>query len=101
MNIPQDLKYTKEHEWIRVEGNRVTVGITDYAQDQLGDIVFVELPAVGDEVESGDGFAVLESVKAAADGLITLSISAPSSKPARFVRIGVGEGAVPAGTALP
>ncbi|HOB35203.1 MAG: glycine cleavage system protein GcvH [Firmicutes bacterium] len=67
MNIPQDLKYTKEHEWIRVEGNRVTVGITDYAQDQLGDIVFVELPAVGDEVESGDGFAVLESVKAAAD----------------------------------
>ena len=50
-----------------MEGNRVTVGITDYAQDQLGDIVFVELPAVGDEVESGDGFAVLESVKADAD----------------------------------
>lgn len=67
MNIPQDLKYTKEHEWVRIQGNKVTVGVTDYAQQQLGDIVFVEIPQVDDEVETGDSFAVLESVKAAAD----------------------------------
>lgn len=67
MNIPQELKYTKDHEWVKVEGSKVTVGITDFAQHQLGDIVFVELPAVDDEVGHGDSFAVLESVKAAAD----------------------------------
>lgn len=67
MSIPQDLKFTKEHEWVRIEGNRVTVGVTDYAQKQLGDIVFVELPQADDEVEAGESFAVLESVKAAAD----------------------------------
>lgn len=67
MNIPQELKFTKEHEWVKIEGNRVTVGITDHAQHQLGDIVFVELPAAGDEFGEGDSFAVLESVKAAAD----------------------------------
>ncbi|MTI94910.1 MAG: glycine cleavage system protein GcvH [Firmicutes bacterium] len=67
MNIHQELKYTKEHEWVKIEGNRVTVGVTDYAQEQLGDIVFVELPDVDDEIGTGDSFAVLESVKAAAD----------------------------------
>ncbi len=67
MNIPQDLSYTKNHEWVKIEGNKVTVGITDYAQQQLGDIVFVENPMEGDEVQEGDSFAVLESVKAAAD----------------------------------
>lgn len=67
MNIPQNLRYTKEHEWVKVEGNRVTMGITDFAQEQLGDIVFVELPEVDDAVGSGDSIIVLESVKAAAD----------------------------------
>lgn len=67
MKFPDSLKYTKEHEWVKVEGNRVTMGITDFAQDQLGDIVFVELPDVDDEVGSGDSIIVLESVKAAAD----------------------------------
>ena len=67
MKIPQELKYTKEHEWVKVEGNKVIIGVTDYAQHQLGDIVFVELPDVDDEVSSGDSIVVLESVKAAAD----------------------------------
>jgi glycine cleavage system H protein len=67
MNIPQNLMYTKEHEWVKIEGNKVTVGITDFAQNELGDIVFVELPSPEDEFETGDSFAVLESVKAAAD----------------------------------
>ncbi|KPP91136.1 MAG: glycine cleavage system protein GcvH [Erythrobacter sp.] len=59
--------FTDEHEWIDVEGDSATVGITEYAQDQLGDIVFVELPTVGDEVEKGKEAAVVESVKAASD----------------------------------
>jgi glycine cleavage system H protein len=68
MNIPNDLKYTKADEWIRVEGNKATVGVTDYAQDQLSDIVFVEITvAPDDEVKKGDIAATLESVKAAAD----------------------------------
>lgn len=67
MNISQNLMYTKEHEWVKIEGNKVTVGITDFAQNELGDIVFVELPSPEDEFETGDSFAVLESVKAAAD----------------------------------
>jgi glycine cleavage system H protein len=68
MNIPSDLKYTKNDEWIRVEGNIGTVGITDYAQDQLSDIVFVEIIlAEGEMVSQGDTCATLESVKAAAD----------------------------------
>ncbi len=65
--IPADLKYTKEHEWVRLEGDIATVGITDFAQDQLTDIVFVELPDVGRTVSSGDATAVLESVKSVAD----------------------------------
>jgi len=67
MEFPEDLKYSKEHEWVLVEGNVATVGITDYAQDQLGDIVFVELPAVGDKVSKEDAFGVVESVKAVSD----------------------------------
>ena len=67
MNVPDDLKYTREHEWARVKGNRVTVGITDFAQDQLGDVVFVELPSVGDEVKRGEAFGVVESTKAVSD----------------------------------
>ena len=65
--IPGDLRYTREDEWIRVEGDRVTIGVTDYAQQQLGDIVFVELPAVGATVERGEPFGVIESVKAVSD----------------------------------
>ncbi len=67
MNVPEDLKYTVEHEWIRLEGNRATIGITDYAQDQLGDVVFVDLPAVGQEVQAGGNLAVVESVKSVSD----------------------------------
>jgi glycine cleavage system H protein len=64
---PSDLRYTKEHEWVRLQGGVATVGITDYAQDQLGDIVFVELPAIGDKVSKEDAFGVVESVKAVSD----------------------------------
>jgi glycine cleavage system H protein len=68
MNIPTDLKYTASHEWIRSESDgTVTVGITDHAQESLGDLVFVELPAVGRKVKAGEVCAVVESVKAASD----------------------------------
>ncbi len=63
MKIPSDLRYTKEHEWVSIEDGVVTVGITDYAQGELGDIVFVELPEVGDEVEELDSFGTIEAVK--------------------------------------
>jgi len=65
--IPNDLRYTLEDEWVRIEGERVTVGVTDYAQQQLGDIVFVELPEPGSAVERGEPFGVIESVKAVHD----------------------------------
>src|SRR5512139_3068105 len=67
MNIPDDLKYTKDHEWARQTGGKVVVGITDFAQDQLGDVVLVELPAVGDEVKRGESFGVVESTKAVSE----------------------------------
>ncbi|MDD5644598.1 MAG: glycine cleavage system protein GcvH [bacterium] len=67
MSIPEDLKYTVSHEWIRVQDNTGIVGITDYAQDKLGDVVFVELPKAGTEVEANGEVAVIESVKTAAD----------------------------------
>jgi glycine cleavage system H protein len=67
MSIPDDLKYTKDHEWARQRGNSVQVGITDFAQDQLGDVVFVELPAVGDVVKRGESFGVVESTKAVSE----------------------------------
>ena len=66
-NIPSDLKYTKSHEWVRVSGDMATVGITDHAQHELTDIVFVELPEIGKQLKSGDGCAVVESVKTASD----------------------------------
>lgn len=66
-NIPTDLRYTKDDEWIRVDGDIGTVGITDYAQDALSDIVYVELPSEGDSFKEGDTFGVVESVKAASD----------------------------------
>ncbi len=67
MNFPDDLKYTREHEWARQKGAKVLVGITDFAQDQLGDVVYVELPAVGDEVKKGESFGVVESTKAVSE----------------------------------
>lgn len=67
MNVPADLRYTKTHEWIRVEGDTVTVGITDHAQAELTDIVYAEPPKVGAEVKAGTTAAVVESVKAASD----------------------------------
>ena len=73
MDLPEDLKYTKEHEWARVEGDVVVVGITDYAQNALGDITFVELPEVGAKVKADAEVCVVESVKAASDVYSPLS----------------------------
>jgi glycine cleavage system H protein len=67
MNIPEDVRYTREHEWVRTKGARLVVGITDFAQDQLGDVVFVELPGVGDAVKKGEAFGVVESTKAVSE----------------------------------
>ena len=67
MEVPENLLYTQEHEWVRVEGNKVVVGITQFAQEQLGDIVFVELPEVGTLIEQESPFGVVESVKTVSD----------------------------------
>jgi glycine cleavage system H protein len=67
MSYPSDLKYTKEHEWIRVDGNSGTIGITDFAQQQLGDVVYVELPDVGSTLTAGQVFGTIESVKAVSE----------------------------------
>ncbi len=67
MNIPANLKYTKEHEWLKLEAKIVTMGITDYAQGELGDVVFVELPAVGADVQAMKPFGTIEAVKAVSD----------------------------------
>lgn len=66
-NIPADLKYTKTHEWVRLEGDVATIGITDFAQSELGDVVFVELPNVGRALAAGDSFGSVESVKTVSD----------------------------------
>jgi len=73
MNTPEDLKYTTEHEWVRLDGDVATFGVTDYAQDQLGDIVFVELPEEGETIEKGDTFGVVESTKSVSDLYVPLS----------------------------
>ena len=67
MNFPDNLRYTKDHEWVKLEGNTATIGITGYAQSQLGDVVFVELPKVGRQLKKTEAAAVVESVKAASD----------------------------------
>jgi len=67
MNFPDDLRYTREHEWARRKGKNVVVGITEFAQDQLGDVVYLELPDVGDAVKKGDAFGVVESTKAVSE----------------------------------
>jgi len=67
MNIPKNLKYTKDHEWIKVEGNTAVIGITEFAQGELGDIVFVEVETVGETLESGSTFGTIEAVKTVSD----------------------------------
>jgi glycine cleavage system H protein len=67
MNVPDDLRYSSDHEWVRSDGTRMRVGITDYAQDALGDVVFVDLPEVGREVSAGDSVAEVESTKSVSD----------------------------------
>jgi len=73
MNYPDDRKYSKDHEWIMVDGNTVAVGVTEYAAEQLGDIVYVELPQQGEDFAQGDTFGVLESVKAVSDCFAPIS----------------------------
>ena len=66
-NVPEDMHYSKDHEWVRVEGNEAVIGITDYAQDSLGDVVYVELPKAGDEFAANESFGSVESVKAVSE----------------------------------
>ena len=73
MKVPVELKYTKEHEWVRVEGEEAVIGITDYAQSQLGDIVFVEVETEGENLEAGDTFGTVEAVKTVSDLYMPLS----------------------------
>ncbi|MEC5158061.1 glycine cleavage system protein GcvH [Chryseobacterium sp. MP_3.2] len=73
MNTPGELKYTKDHEWIKVEGNIATIGITDFAQSELGDIVFVDVDSVDDDLSSGDVFGSVEAVKTVSDLFLPLS----------------------------
>lgn len=67
MNVPENLRYSSDHEWIRVDGNRIVLGVTDYAQDALGDVVFVDVPEVGTEVAIGGTFSEVESTKSVSD----------------------------------
>ena len=77
MKVPEELLYTKEHEWVRAKNNKATIGITDFAQSQLGDIIFLELPKIGDKVVAGDSFGEIEAVKTVSelyspvDGVVT------------------------------
>ncbi len=73
LNLPEDVKYTKDHEWAKAEGDTLTIGINDYAQDQLGEIVFVEMPAVGDSFSAEDEFGSVESVKAVSEMYMPIS----------------------------
>jgi glycine cleavage system H protein len=67
LSVPEELQYTKSHEWVRTEGDTATIGITDHAQEELGDVVFVELPDEGDTFDAGESFGTVESVKAVSD----------------------------------
>ncbi len=73
MNIPKDLKYTKDHEWVKVEGDMATIGVTDYAQDELGDIVYVEVETLDEALEEGEVFGTVEAVKTVSDLYLPLS----------------------------
>ncbi len=98
MNVPEDLRYTKDHEWARLEDGRVRVGITDYAQDALGDIVFVQLPEPGTTVEAGASFSEVESTKSVSDvyapvgGDVVESNGQLSEQPERLNEDPYGEG---------
>src|SRR5215468_1162053 len=98
MEFPDDLRYTKEHEWLRLEGNDGIVGITDFAQDSLGDVVFVELPTVGATLASGQTFGVVESNKTVSDlfapvaGRVTAVNEALRDQPELVNRDPYGEG---------
>jgi glycine cleavage system H protein len=97
MDIPEDLRYSPEHEWVRVDGTRVRVGITDYAQDALGDIVFVDLPSVGSEVEAGGQLGEVESTKSVSEiyaplsGTVTAVNDALTGAPERLNQDPYGE----------
>ena len=97
-NVPTDLKYAKSHEWVRVEGDTATIGISDHAQHELTDIVFVELPAVGRKLQAGDACAVVESVKTASDiytpvsGEVVQANKAVVDDPALVNRMPYGKG---------
>jgi glycine cleavage system H protein len=73
MNFPQELKYTKDHEWVKIEGDIATIGITEFAQKELGDIVYVEVETVGDSIESGEVFGTVEAVKTVSDLFMPLT----------------------------
>jgi glycine cleavage system H protein len=98
MNIPEELRYSPEHEWVRMEGTRARIGITDYAQDALGDIVFVDLPAVGTEVEPGGQLGEVESTKSVSEiytplaGTVTAVNDALNANPERINEDPYGEG---------
>lgn len=98
MNIPEELKYTKDHEWIKIEGNEVTVGITEFAQSELGDIVYVEVDTVGDDVDKEEVFGTVEAVKTVSDlfmpvaGKITAFNEAIESTPEIVNKDSYGEG---------
>jgi len=98
MQVPEDLKYTESHEWVRMEGNTARVGITEFAQSELADLTFVDLPEAGDEVEAGEEVAVVESVKAASDvyapfsGKITAVNSELADAPEKINEDPFGEG---------
>ena len=82
MAYPTDLRYTKDHEWIRISGDTAEVGITDYAQQQLGDVVYVEAPDIGREISAGESFGSIESVKAVSELLAPMSGSVVEVNPA-------------------
>jgi len=98
MNIPDDLRYSPEHEWVRVDGTRARIGITDYAQDALGDIVFVDLPSVGNAVEKGGQFGEVESTKSVSEiyapvsGTVVAVNDALTANPERINQDPYGEG---------
>jgi glycine cleavage system H protein len=98
MNIPEDLRYSSDHEWVRVDGSRARIGITDYAQDALGDIVFVDLPSAGSVVQQGAQVGEVESTKSVSEiytplsGTVTAINEALSSTPEQINRDPYGEG---------
>ncbi|MEM9857520.1 MAG: glycine cleavage system protein GcvH [Bacteroidota bacterium] len=73
MNVPENLKYTKDHEWVKIEGNTATVGITDFAQGELGDIVYVEIETEGESIDQGEVFGTVEAVKTVSDLFMPIS----------------------------